>query len=236
MRSFADTIKAIFIKDIITEFRSRQVLPAVIIFGIIIAWVFRIVSQSGTADSGSLTAAVLVVALLFAVILTGERAFAVEQQNDCISGLLMGCGDVANIYLAKLLVNVAMLCIFEIFVIPAVFVLFNISAGGRLPELIIVLLVNTGVSSLATLLGCVVQGTKAQNALLSILVMAVLAPMVIPAVAALMALFGSWESADFGSSVLNIVGGYKRAVGFLAAFDVIFVTLCWLLFGFVVEE
>jgi len=237
LRSFGSVIKAIFIKDLVSEFRAKQVLPAQICLGVLIAWIFRIATEAASADASVTAAAALLVALLFSAILASERGFAVEQQNDCISALLLAPVDAGDIYIGKLLVNIAMLCIFEIVAVPAVLVLFNVSVSGKWLELVtVLLLVNIGISSVGTLLGCVVQGTKAASCLLSILVMAILCPMMIPAIFALLSLFGAIGGEVVGIGTLALVGDFKTAVGYMTAFGAIFVTVCWLLFGFVVGE
>ncbi len=237
MSSFANAIKAIFIKDMVSEFRAKQVLPAMIVFGVLVAWVFRLATEGSAVDKPVIAAAVLLVALLFSVILSSERSFAVERQNDCISGLLLAPVDAGDIYIGKLLVNISMLCIFELVAVPVVFVLFRVSVNGDWLGLAVVLmLINVGISSLGTLLGCAVEGTKAANCLLSILVMAALAPLMIPAILGLLLLFGPAGGEAAGAGALAMVGDFKTAVGFLAAFDAIFITVCWLLFGFVVAE
>jgi len=231
----ANVIKAIFIKDLVSEFRTRQLLPAMVMLGVLIAWVFRIATQ--TDDKSVVAASVLLVALLFAAILASERSFAIEQHNDCISSLLLVPTDAGNIYLAKLLVNITMLCIFEIVIVPVALVLFNVDMAGRWLELVIVLLlVNIGITAIGTLLASMVQTVKSANCLLSVLMMAVLCPMMIPAVFALLLLFGSVGGNVAGTGVLAMVGNFKTAVGFLTAFDAIFVTICWLLFEFVVGQ
>ena len=237
MSGFVNVIKAIFTKDMVSELRAKQVLPAMIVFGVLVGWVFRLATEASVVDKSVTAAAVLLVALLFSVILSSERSFAVERQNDCISGLLLAPVDAGDIYIGKLLVNIAMLCIFELVAVPVVFVLFEVNVSGDWLGLAVVLiLINIGISSLGTLLGCAVEGTKAASCLLSILVMAALAPLMIPAILGLLLLFGPAGGEAAGAGALAMVGDFKTAVGFLAAFDAIFVTVCWLLFGFVVAE
>ncbi len=236
MRSFLNTVRAIFVKDLVSELRAKQILVAMIMLGFLIAWVFRIATQANTADTSATAAAALLVSLLFSAILASERLFAVEQQNDCISALLLAPVDAGDIYIAKLLVNITMLSIFEIVAAPAVLVLFDVDMAGRWLELAAVLLtVNIGISATGTLLGCMVQGTKAANCLLSILVMVILCPMIIPAISALLILFGGIPAAPVMNRA-EPASDFRRAVGFLAAFDAIYVTVCWLLFDFVVVE
>jgi heme exporter protein B len=235
--STGDVIRAIFVKDLVTELRTKQLLPTIVCLGILIVWIFRIAAGAASIDISVAAGAVLFVAMLFSGILACEKSFAVEQENDCINSLLLAPIDAGDIYLAKLLVNIVILCFFEIVTVPVVFVLFKISVGGRWLGLIAVLLLgNIGISSVGTLLGCVVHQTRAASSLLSVLVMAVLMPMMIPAVVALLLLFGPAGHQAGGVGTFGIVADFKSAVGYIAAFDAIFVTICWLLFGFVVED
>ena len=237
MSSFGNVIRAIFIKDLVSEFRAKQLLPTMICLGVLVAWVFRIATGAALVDTSVTAGVVLLLAILFSAILALHRSFAIEEENKCISGLLLAPADAGDIYIAKLLVNIAMLCIFEIVTVPVVFVLFNVNAAGRWLQLIAtLLLINVGISSVGTLLGCAVQRTKAASCLLSVLVMAVLCPLMIPAIFALLLLFGSISGDVVGISTLAMVGDFKTAIGYMTAFDAIFVTVCWLLFGFVVQE
>jgi ABC-type transport system involved in cytochrome c biogenesis permease component len=218
---------------LVVELRTKQLLPTQICLGILIAWIFRLAAGMPSADAPFIASAVLFTALLFSGILASDKSFAVEQENDCISSLLLATTDAGNIYIAKLLVNITLMCIFEIVTVPVVLMLFNVSIDGRWPELIIVLLLgNIGISSVGTLLGCIVHDVGATNLLLGVLVMAVLMPMMIPAVFALLLLFSPANS----QTVFSIAADFKASVGYMAAFDAIFVTVCWLLFGVVIKQ
>ena len=237
MSGFGSAVRAIFIKDLVTEFRAKQLLPTQICLGVLIAWVFRIATEAAPVNTSVTAGAVLLIAILFSAILASDKSFAIERQNNCISALVLATVDAGDIYIAKLLFNIVMLCVFEIVTVPVVFVLFKISVAGRWLELIVVLLLgNIGISSVGTLLGCAVQTTRTASYLLSILVMATLCPMMIPTIFALLLLFGAIAEGVGGTGMLALVGDFKTAIGFLTAFDAIFVTVCWLLFGFVVSE
>jgi len=237
LSSIAGTIRAIFVKDLVTELRAKQLLPTMVCLGIIIAWIFRIAAQTASIDISVAAGAVLFIAMLFAGVLTSDKSFAVEQENDCIGSLLLAPVDAGDIYLAKLLANIVILCIFEIFTVPVVLVLFKVTVtAGYLRLIAVLLLGNIGISSVGTLLGCVVHQTRATSSLLSVLVMAVLMPMMIPAIIALLSLFTPAGSLAVGAGAFGIAGDFKAAIGYMAAFDAIFVTVCWLLFGLVVGD
>jgi len=237
MRYFWLSFKAIFIKDIVTELRAKQVLPTMIVLGMLIVWILRIASESAAISTAVIGSAALWIAFLFSGLLAQERSFANEQQQDCIYGLLLAPVDVGTIFLAKLFVNVVMLCIFEIIIVPIVLLSFRLGVQGRWPALITVLLLgNLGISSVGTLFSAVVQLTRTRGSLLSIIVLAVLMPMMIPATFAILILFGAIPTEIAGSGTLAFVGSFDMAVGYMVVFDAVFVVACWLLFGFAIKE
>ena len=230
-------MRAIFWKDIVTELRAKQVLPTMIVLGMLIVWVLRIVSEAASLGTNIIGPAVLWIAFLFSGLLAQERSFATEEQADCISGLLLSPVEPGTIYIAKLFVNIAMLCIFEIVVVPVVLLTFQLSLAGRWVELLAVLLLaNIGISSVGTLFSAMVQLSRVRGALLSILVLVILMPMMIPATFALLLVFAAVPEEIAGSGTLALVGNFKTAVGYMIAFDMVYSVACWLLFGFVVQE
>jgi len=231
---FLINFKVIFVKDIVTELRAKQVLPTMIVLGMLIVWILRIVSEAASIEQTVMGSAALWIAFLFAGLLVQERSFAVEQQQDCINALLLAPVDVGTIFLSKLFVNVVMLCIFEIIIVPVVLLSFQLSAPEKWPALIGVLLLgNLGISSIGTLFSATVRFS---SSLLSIIVLVVLMPMMIPATFALLLIFGAVPEELTGTGALAFVGDFNTAIGYLVAFDVVFTVAGWLLFGFVVKE
>ena len=234
MNYFLLNFKAIFVKDIVTELRAKQVLPTMIVLGMLIVWILRIVSEAASIDDAVMGSAALWIAFLFAGLLAQERSFAIEQQQNCIDALLLAPVDVGTIFLSKMFVNVVMLCIFEIILVPVVLLSFQLGVPERWPALIGVLLLgNIGISSIGTLFSATVQFS---SSLLSIIVLVVLMPMMIPATFALLLLFGAVPEELAGTGALAFVGNFNTAVGYLVAFDAVFTVASWLLFGFVVQE
>jgi heme exporter protein B len=237
LKYFWQSFKSIFIKDIVTELRAKQVLPTMIVLGMVIVWIFRIVSETAMIHTDVIGPVALWIALLFCGLLAQERSFAAEHQQDCIYGLMLAPVDAGTIYLSKLFVNIVMLCIFEVIIVPIAFLSFRLSVKNGWPGLIAVLLLgNIGISGIGTLFSAVVQLTRTRGSLLSIIVLVVLLPMMIPATFALLVLFGSIPNELVGTGALAFVGSFNVAIGYMIAFDAIFVVACWLLFGFVIKE
>lgn len=238
MKSFWQGVKAIVVKDIVVEFRAKQVLPTMVVLGMLIVFILRLVSEasSGSTQAAIMGAAALWIAFLFSGLLAQERSFGVERQNGCIDGLLLAPFDVGTIYLAKLVANVLLLTIFEVVMVPIVLLTFGIDVNGRWLDLIAVLMLgNLGISSVGTLFSAVVQAARTRGSLLSIVVLVVLMPMLIPASFALLVLFGAMPEEMAGSSSLAFVGSFKAARAYMVVFDAVFVVACWLLFGVVLE-
>ena len=239
MKDVWRSLRAILVKDLAVELRARQVLPTMVVLGMLIVFIMRMVAPPSPVSAGTavMGVAALWIAFLFSGLLAQERSFAAEQQNGCMDGLLLAPLDVGTIYLAKLLANVIVLAIFEAIVVPLVLMSFNLHiSGGWLWLVIVLLLGNVGISSVGTLFSAVVQLTRTRGSLLSIVVFAILMPMMIPASFALLVLFGAVPDHAVGASPFAFVGSFQAAVGYLLAFDAIFVVACWLLFGVVVEE
>ena len=106
-----------------------------------------------------------------------------------------------------------------------------------LKSLVMVLMLgNIGISSVGTLFAAIVQLTNTRGSLLSVLVLTILMPMMIPATLALLILFGAVPAELVGTGALAFVGDLHSAIGYMIAFDAVFVVACWLLFGFAIKE
>ncbi|MHC4855849.1 MAG: heme exporter protein CcmB, partial [Planctomycetota bacterium] len=161
MKYFWLSFKAVFAKDIIAEFRSRQVLPMMLVLGMLILWVFRIGSEAVSVNVSVMGTIALWVAFLFAGLLAQERSFSSEVHQDCMDALLLAPVDEGTIYLAKLFVNVLMLTVYEAIIVPGVIVAFGLElTGGSVLSLVAVLMLgNVAISSVGTLFAAIVQLT-----------------------------------------------------------------------------
>ncbi len=230
-------MRAILFKDILVEFRSRQVISSMVVLGLLVGWIFRVCIEGNAVSGEVIGAAAFLAGILFAAVLSSERVFSAEREEGCINGLLLGPVNGGDIFAAKFVVNFVMLCVFEIFAFLGVMFFFDVGVAGRWAGFfVVVLLINIGVAAVGTLIGCLVQGARSRSSLLSLLLLAVLGPVVVPAVFSLLWVFGGISGEVGGVGVLAMVGNWRRAIGFLAAFDVIFVIVCRLLFGFVLRE
>jgi ABC-type transport system involved in cytochrome c biogenesis permease component len=104
-------------KDLLLELRSRDTLPAMILFVVSTLVVFNF---SLPAETGDLAAyGLLWVAIVFTAILGLTRAFAAEREQRVLDGLVLAPCDRSAIWLGKGISVVAFLALAEVVALPA---------------------------------------------------------------------------------------------------------------------
>ena len=212
MTYFAD-VAALARKDILLELRSRDTLPAMLLFVVsaLVAFHFSLPSDaSATASTG-----LLWIALLFTALLGLGRAFTAEREQRVLDGLVLAPCDRSAIWLAKTLGVLVFLGIAEAVALPA-YALFFEPVGWELVAA--VLLADLGLAAVGTLLAAMAAASRARELLLPLLFL----PLVIPVVVG-----------GVGATVVDDPGRY---LGFLALYDLIFAILSWASFEYVVAE
>ncbi len=217
-------ILAIFWKDILTEFRTKEIVTSVLVFALLVLVIFNF--AFGTrADGMELVApGILWVALTFGGVLGFNRIFAVEKENSRLEGLMLCPVDQAIIYWGKLVGGFTFMLAIAIVITPIFLALFNLPLF--LPRLaLIILLANIGFASVGTLFSAVAINTRARDVMLPILFLPIVFPVIVAAVKATVPVLAgeSWE-------------GILTWLQIIIAFDIIYLVVATLVFEFVVEE
>jgi heme exporter protein B len=200
-------------KDVRLELRSRDTLPAMLLFVVSALVVFHFAlpaDSSETAETG-----LLWVALLFTALLGLVRSFVAEREHRVLDGLVLAPCDRSAIWLGKAIGIVAFLAAAELVALPA-FALFFGPVGWEL--LAAVALADVGLAGVGTLLAAMAAAGRARELLLPLLFL----PLVIPVVVG-----------GVGASVTDDPGRY---LGFLGLYDAVFAILSWASFEYVVTE
>jgi heme exporter protein B len=209
---YLSDVAALARKDLLVELRSRDTVPAMLLFvlGGLVVFHFALVDDSRLAAAGMLW-----IALLFTALLALVRSFVAEREDGVIDGLLLAPCDRSAIWLGKTLSVVAFLVLAELVALPA-FALFYEPVGWELVAG--VGLANIGIASVGTLLGAMAAAARARELLLPLLFMPLAIPIVIGGVGA------------------TLAEDPARYLGFLALYDLIFAILSWASFEYVVTE
>ena len=213
MTAYLGDVTALARKDLLLELRSRDTLPAMLLFVVSALVVFRF---SLPADASELAASGLLwIAVVFTALLGLTRAFVAEREQRVIDGLVLAPCDRSAIWLGKGISVLAFLLLAEAIALPA-FALFF--APLTWPMLAGFLLADLGIAAVGTLLAAMAAASRARELLLPLLFL----PLVIPVVVG-----------GVGASVEPDPGRY---LAFLGLYDLLFAILAWASFEYVVTE
>jgi len=222
--NFIKAVSAVVWKDLQAEFRSRELFSAMLVFSLLIILIFNFALELDIKTRQSVTSGVLWATFAFAGTLGLNRSMAIEKDRGCLDGLLLAPVDRSAIYFGKVISNLAFMLIVEAIVLPVYSVLYNINLFQ--PGLLLVILLGSiGYVGVGTLLAAMSVQTRTRDILLPILLFPVVIPVLL---AAVKASSGYLEGLEFS----EILG----PLSLLIAYDVIFISVAFMVFDSVVEE
>ena len=92
---------AIAHKDLAAEFRSRELISAMLVFSMLVILIFNFALELDVKVRQSVTAGVLWTTFAFAGTLGLNRSMAVEKDRGCMDGLLLAPVDRSAIFFGK---------------------------------------------------------------------------------------------------------------------------------------
>jgi heme exporter protein B len=218
-------VAAIARKDLLLELRSRERLVTTGVFAVLVAVVFSF-ALDPTVRARSIAGAMLWVTVLFAGTLGLGRSFSAEREQETLTGVLLAPIDRGALYLGKFAANLALLVLVELVIFPVYGLFFQLGFVGSLGALaLVVLLGSVGFIALGTLFSAIAAHTRLGDMLLPILLLPLLLPVVIFAT-------GATQRLLVGRPASEVMGSIKVLLGF----DIVFLIVCTLVFGAVMEE
>lgn len=212
-------------KDLTLELRSRERVVSMLTFAVLVAVVFSF-AVDPTVRARTIAGAMLWVTVLFAGMLGLGRSFSMEHEQDALAGVLLAPVDRGAVYLGKFLANLLLLLVTELVVFPVYGLFFQLSYWRALPSIaLVVVLASVGFMALGTLFSAMAANTRLGETMLPVLLLPLLIPVVIYAA-------GSTQRLLVGRPLAELSGSVRM----LLAFDLIFLILCTLVFGAVVED
>ena len=212
-------------KELRTEFRSRELLTTTAVFILIVLVLFSFATNPGTEEARQFAPGLLWLAILFAASLMFQSCFLREQTNDTLSSLRLAVSDPFAIFLAKLIANTLFLLMTELLMLPFFAIFYNIPLRSKLPVLILVLFVGSlGISIAGTAISAISAQARMRELLLPLLLLPLLTPVLV-------------VSSLVTASLLDREPIVQwKGIGFLAVFDLIFLTALWLFGEYLLEE
>ena len=222
--SFLRAILAIVWKDLRAEFRSFELVSAMLVFSLLVILIFNFALELDIKTRQSVTAGVLWTTFAFAGTLGLNRSMSIEKDRGCLDGLLLAPVDRSAIYFGKFISNLAFMLLVEAIVLPIYSVLYNTNLFQ--PGLLMVILLGSiGYTAVGTLLAAMSVQTRTRDVLLPILLFPVAFSVLLAAVKASGGFLGGSELADI-----------LLPINLLIAYDVIFIAVAFMVFDNVVEE
>ncbi|PYZ93396.1 transcriptional regulator [Salipaludibacillus keqinensis] len=219
---------AIARKDLYAEWKTKQTITTMLIFSGLVIVTFSFAFDPSNQAVSALVPGMIWVITIFSGILGLNRSFTQEKQNDHLHGLMVAPVDPSAIYLGKCLANLIFVLLVQIISVPLLFLLFDfqvISGVGLIYFVMIVFLGTFGFIAVGTLLAALATHSKSSEMLLPILLFPLVTPVVIAAVQATRIVLVDQEGVSAALSWMQL----------MAAYDVIFFVVGFLLFEHVLE-
>ena len=214
--SFLGTAWLVTRKDLVIEFRSREVVYTTLFFAVscVLVFAFGFVREGVAVDDAA--AGILWIAIAFSGTLALGRTFERERQNDTLRALLLAPVDRAAIYVGKLAGVLLLLAVVEAIVVPLVALMFEAPLFAH-PVLTAGLLAagTMGFGAVGTLFAAMLVRARSRDVLLPILLYPITIPVIIAGVRGTAALLQAEPDLPVARMWLSM----------LVFFDMVFITL-----------
>jgi heme exporter protein B len=212
-------------KDLLLQWRTRSQLVAVFVFGATSLLLFSFAIGPNAAALRQFAAGFLWLGLLLASTLSLADSFESEQSQRALEGLLLLPADPRALYYGKAVANVLQLTLLGVGLVPVMVVLYDAGTDRILGLFGIVALGAAGLSAPGTLYAAMTAQVRARNTLLPLLLFPLVVPALLAAVKATSLLILGDPMGQLGSWTLLLV-----------VFDLVYWSLCGLVFERVVED
>jgi heme exporter protein B len=221
------TASAILRKDLAIERRTKESVPAMALFTVVVYVLFHFGLDRNTLD-GQMASGVLWVTLLLAAIIGVTRLFATEREQGGIDGLLLAPVDRTALWVAKATGLFLYLVALEVVAVPVFgLLLLGPDLFGAFPELPAILLAaDVGLAAVGALVAALASETSARELIVPLLLLPLLVPVLIAAASATEPLLRPTPAAeDFG-----------RWMAFLGGYDLLFGLIAFAVFDFLLDD
>jgi heme exporter protein B len=211
-------------KDVLAEFRSKHAVATLLPFAATLLVSFGFAFGPGRDVLIRTAPGLLWMAVLFAAVIAARRAYQTESEDGALEGLLLAPIDKAAVFLGKAAAIALQLLILVACALVLVVLLFDLTVRGPLVLAGAFGLGVVGLAAVGGLFGVLAEAARTREAIFPTLVLPLVTPVLVAGVRA---------------TDLAATGRADEALawlGLLVAFDVVFVSLGVLVFGFVMED
>lgn len=212
-----NALLAVLWKDLLSEWRSRDRLTAMLVFSLLVVLIFQLVLPPQAPEQArALAPGLLWIAWLFAALLGLNRAFALELENDALAGLALAPADRGWIFLGKAAASFALLAGVQLVTAVVFAAVADLPlAPVALPLAGVVALGSFGICSIGTLFAAVSVRTRYREVMLPLLLLPLLVPVLMSAVRASAGLLATGSAPADAVRLLLVSDGVYGIISFL---------------------
>ena len=206
------------VKDLRIEWRSKDAINSMLFFALLVVVLFSLAFDPTLAVSRQIAGGILCVATLFASVSALNQAWARELRHQVLDAQRMTPAPASSLFLAKVIANFLFVTVVQLLLAPLFIMFYNLHALGQGWLLALVLPLGTWA--------LVVNGTffaalsiRSRNR--ELLLPLILFPIFIPALLAMV---------QAATAILTGESDPGLWIQLLAGYDIIFTTICLLLF------
>lgn len=219
----AGLTRATLIKDIRLEWRSKDAINAMLFFALLVVVIFSFSFDPTAEQSRQIAGGLVWVAFLFAAVVALNQTWARELRNQVLDAYRVSPAPANSLFLAKALGNFIFVTVLEALMTPLFIVFYNLRAIGPGYQLFLVAALGTWALVVnGTFFAAMSVRTRSREIMLPLL----LFPISIPALLAMVEATTSILTGEFSARFWIVL---------LAAYDVVFTTVCLLLFALVLH-
>src|SRR3989442_3837911 len=130
-------------KELVLEFRTRTAIVSAVVFTALVLTVFNFGRDPTAVPTIDLAPTILWVTFTFAAMLTLNRAFQLELENQALEGLLVSPLNRTSLYWGKLIANLVFVALVESVGLPLFVLFFDVPVGRVLLPLVAVIALAT---------------------------------------------------------------------------------------------
>lgn len=211
---------AILGKDLLVEFRTREILLTMALFSMLLVIIFAFAFLSDPTKAKDYGPGIIWVTVLFSATIGQNRLFDRERENGCLWGLLLSPVDAGTIFLAKATAQFIFTLLMELPTILLIILFFDLPLVQPMEFIASLLLGTVALSLVGTLFSAMLMNARMKEVLLPLVTYPLLVPVVIAGVKV--------TSVAVGAPVNEDAWMWLK---FLLGFDMIFAVATWFLFG-----
>jgi heme exporter protein B len=216
--SLGEITRVSLAKDLRLEWRSKDAINSMLFFALLVVVIFSFSFDPTAEESRHIAGGIVWVAFLFAAVVALNQTWARELRNQVLDAYRVSPAPADALFISKAVGNFIFVAVLEALMAPLFLVFYNLRSIGPAYELVVVAILATwALVANGTFFAAMSIRTRSREVMLPL----ILFPISIPALLAMV---------SATTAILTGEGPARFWVVLLVVYDVVFTTVCLLLF------